>query len=1377
MRFKIRSNIFNLVVFFALTFFLTSTLHALDSHKRITQYDIRVFQSEDGLPTNSCYALFQDSKGYIWIGTQEGLVRYDGANFLLFTKDKYPGLREDFIEDIAEDKERNIWVATKGGGASRFDGKTFLTYDTTNGLASNSVSAITVGRDGTIWFGTEGGLSRLKTDSLTSFKIDAGKGTQNIFALLEDREGNLLVGGGQPGLYMFKDDSIYTLPLEGAYVTAICERNAGDVILGTSSGKLFSYQRGQIQKFELERLPTNHPVQDIHEDKEGNLWFCVVGDGIARYCQGDLEILKVENGLPGDNNFLLQLIEDREGSIWFVSEGGLFQMRDNKFIAFGMLEGFVNNNGASVCEDRDGNMWAALREGGIARFNDQTTKNYLVRDRLLSNEVESVYPAVDGGVWVGSVGGLNCFTNEKIIGYQLKDGLPENHIVALYKSHQGELWIGTQNGYLVKFNGNKFTSYRLATGESGSVIAIIETKDGDIWAGTRKQGMYEVSGGKVRRYTAQDGITARGVNAFYEDHDGVLWIATDDQGLYRYENGNFFNFSARDGLCFDRLYSILEDNLRYFWFHGNRGIFRVSKQELLDFAAGKADSLHSQAFSYLDGMRETECNGRRQPTAWKSRDGRLWFASIAGVVCVDPNNMPVNQVKPPVYVEKIITSGKVLSYPDSSAKIVLDHRENNLEFQYTALSFAVPKRVLFKYKLEGYDTDWVEAGTRRSAFYTNLSKGNYIFRVIACNNDEIWNEKGALVRFTITPFWWETGWAYLGYVVAGVMLLMFIVRVRTRKALANAQLRLKAEHAAKLEELDRIKTRFFANISHEFRTPLTLILGPLEQFLTKKVAGDPDTQYRIMYRNARRLQELINQLLDISKLEAGRMPLQTRPENVVSYMRTITMSFTSLAERKRISLEFNAPEEEIIVYVDHDKLEKIVNNLIYNAFKFTPEGGSIIVDCGFGIADFEKTKSGADTTFEEIRNPKSEISEFAEIRVRDTGPGIPPERLEKIFDRFYQLDDSQTRRQEGTGIGLALVKELVDLHKGEIHVTSEPGKGTAFIVRLPLGKDHLREDEIVSDAEKAAYQPAPSGIQDTGYPQSEERIWRSDQPSIVSDQEMPNSEGEEINISQSPDHPITPSPNILIVEDNSDLRYYIRTHLSREYRVIEAKNGKEGWEMALQTLPELVISDVMMPEMDGFELCRNLKTDEKTSHIPVILLTALASPESKLEGLDTRADDYIIKPFNAGELLARTRNLIELRKQLRERYRREITMQPGDIAFTRRDEAFLKKTFAIIEEHMGDQGFGVETLARELGWARETVYRKIKALTDLTAEKFIYDRRLRRAEQLLRESDYTITEIALETGFSSPGHLAKQFRERYAMSPKDYRKRHTQRLQ
>jgi signal transduction histidine kinase/DNA-binding response OmpR family regulator len=555
------------------------------------------------------------------------------------------------------------------------------------------------------------------------------------------------------------------------------------------------------------------------------------------------------------------------------------------------------------------------------------------------------------------------------------------------------------------------------------------------------------------------------------------------------------------------------------------------------------------------------------------------------------------------------------------------------------------------------------------------------------------------------------------------------------RARLKQELELEHLQAEKLQEIDRVKSRFFANISHEFRTPLTLILGPLEKLLAENVQEPVKKQYRLMLRNGRRLLRLINQLLDLARLEAGSMSLKARQENIVQLLKGIVLSFSSLAERKQITLKFHASEESIIVYVDRDKLEKIVSNLLSNAFKFTPEGGKISV---------QLTVNSDQLTANQLYTDHCLL-----ITVEDTGIGIHPDKLEKIFDRFYQADDSYTREQEGSGIGLALTKELVELHHGEIYVISEIGKGSTFIVRLPLGKEHLKQEEVVEEVFSDQF----SVISEQGVdsPSIQPSIDPSIQAQATSDQQ----------------------PVLLIVEDNADVRAYIRDYLDEDYQIIEAVDGNEGFEEAVRVVPDLIISDVMMPKIDGYELCRKLKTDERTSHIPVILLTARAGGESKVEGLETGADDYIIKPFDARELQVRVKNLIEQRRKLRECFRKEITLQPKAIAITSMDEQFLQKAMAAVEQNLSDAEFSTDEFARQVAMSRSQLHRKLYALTGQSTHEFIRAYRLHRAAQLLQHRAGTVSEICYDVGYNSLSHFAKAFREQFGQSPSEFAASHT----
>jgi signal transduction histidine kinase/DNA-binding response OmpR family regulator len=643
------------------------------------------------------------------------------------------------------------------------------------------------------------------------------------------------------------------------------------------------------------------------------------------------------------------------------------------------------------------------------------------------------------------------------------------------------------------------------------------------------------------------------------------------------------------------------------------------------------------------------------------------------------------------------------------------------------------------YTLEGFDEDWYTTGSdRRFVTYTNLDPGKYVFRVKGSNNDGVWNSTGASVAITITPPFWKTWWAYILYALAISAAVVGAWRATLSRARTLDEMKLRRMESEKLQELDQLKSRFFANISHEFRTPLALILGPLEQSLAKVRDKALKQSLAIARRNAGRLLRLINQLLDLSKMETGSMKLEAREENLVPLLRRFVQTFESLAESKRITLRFHAPEDQVLVYIDRDKLEKIMSNLLSNALKFTPAGGIVDLTLTRTTAIAEPGMGGGVS-----QGPRADL---VEIEVSDTGTGIPPDQIDKVFDRFYQVDGIHIREQEGTGIGLALSKELVELHHGEIAVSSAPGRGSRFTIRLPLGREHLSDSEL-------------------GNSTGEYEIIDHDTATAEVEGAEPS---DTMVTAETPTGSESTKSKVLIVEDNADMRHYIRSDLERDYSVQEAMDGDEGLQLARDQLPDLIISDVMMPGMDGFELCEHLKTDERTSHIPVVLLTAKAGQGDKLEGLETGADDYLTKPFDVRELRTRVRNLIDQRRRLRERFRRDVILDPKDITVTSMDERFLQRALDVIEAHMSEGDFGVAEFSQAVGMSRASLHNKLRALTGQPASDFIRTQRLIRAAQLLQKRFGNVTEVAFEVGFSNPSYFSECFKKQFGQSPSRY---------
>jgi signal transduction histidine kinase len=754
---------------------------------------------------------------------------------------------------------------------------------------------------------------------------------------------------------------------------------------------------------------------------------------------------------------------------------------------------------------------------------------------------------------------------------------------------------------------------------------------------------------------------------------------------------------------------------------------------------------------------------------YQSDDGRIFVGGARGTkngfFVFHPDSIYENTRVPQVVITdfKVRNSGYNLdSNITEKKRIILGHKEDFFSFEFTSLDFVDPDKNQHAYYLEGLEDDWIYCNNQRQANYTAVPPGDYTFRVKGSNNDGYWNESGASLHLTILPPPWKTWWAYLSYGIIASFIFYVIIRYYLRRQQLLHSLELKQVQTEKLEELDEMKSRFFANISHEFRTPLTLILGPLQGLISRISDKETKSELTLMQRNAIRLQSLINQLLSLSRLESGKMKLQAREENIVTLVRQYIQSFESYAKQKKIDLIFDTEKEEVQLWVDKEKMEKVLYNLLSNAFKYTPEGGRIAVS----IMGLKSSVVGRQSSVKSVKSTEDwrlKTEDLAAnsmvISISDTGSGIAPDHLAHIFDRFYQAEDSYNKDQEGTGIGLALAKELVELHHGEIRVESEVGKGTTFWIFLPIGEEHLKEEEKRR--------------------RGEEEMDISQQSTVSSQQSRQMELENEDMKSSTIHHPSSTihesAPLLLIVEDNRDLRQYIHGFLAADYEIIEGGDGESGFRMALEAIPDLIISDVMMPVMDGYELCQKIKTDEKTSHIPVILLTARADMESKIEGLETGADDFISKPFDAEELLVRIRNLIEQRRRLKERFMANVEkigfeelLKLPSTGIQSMDQQFIEKAFAIVQEELSNPDFSVTAFTDKMNMSRMQLHRKLVALTGHPANVFIRSIRLKKAAALLVNKSGNVTEIAYDVGFNNLSYFARCFKVQYGMSPSDF---------
>ncbi len=1371
-----------------LLLFLVLALMPIKPYAQEADAPFENITTKDGLSQNTVTCMLQDHQGFLWFGTEDGLNRYDGYQFVVYRHDPENAysLSDSNIYSLYEDRSGTIWVGTTTGGLNRFDRATgrFTHYKHKavppgakgpfDGPSGNHVSSIIEDHAGNLWMSVAGsGLNRMnrQTGKFTYYQHKPGDpyglSTNSVLGVHADRTGLLWVGTTR-GLHKLD-------PVTGRFTP-----------YGDTTSR-----------------PAN-TVYSIHEDRDGLLWLGGLAGTLTRFDPGNGAFTRYNNVSKGtrsvDNNLVMSICEDDRGDLWIATLGNginRFNKQTGSFTAYkhqpANPQSLVTDNIVSIGFDKSGILWAGTYGQGIAKLGWLTGRFTHLRHQpgnpnsLASNYITPVLEDSAGALWIGTVDqGLHRLdpASGRLAHYRREAGKPgslaSNAVFSLCADRQGTLWVGTSNGLsgldprtgrtrLYQHNpadsttllndfvsalyedrqGNfwvgarglskldrrtgKFTRYpyRRATGSPEPVLVecISEDRAGTLWVGSEAGlDQFDRRTGRYSAYRPANATHAKllsePVTCLYEDQAGTLWVGTV-AGLCKLNRaaGTVKLYRKKDGLPSNRILGVLEDDGGRLWLSTPEGLskFDPVRETFRNYNA--ADGLQSNEF--------------KQYAFCKRKNGDLVFGGVNGLNIFNPDSLRDNRHVPPVRLTDFQVFNKsvrvnpegncgadgfVLPRAVNEVEVIeLPYCYNVFSFQFAALDYTRPERNQYAYFMEGFDQDWTYPGNRRFVTYTNLHPGAYTFRVKGSNNDGVWSREGKAIRIVILPPRWLTWWAFAGYVLAVAALLYGVYRYLISRERLRNELQLERLESDKLQEMDQVKTRFFTNISHEFRTPLTLILGPLES----RLALAPDhypyhKEDQRMHSSAQRLLQLINQLLDISKLEAGRVKLQAAETDLARYVQAIVSSFASLAETRRITLGFHADPESIPAYADRDKLEKIVSNLLSNAFKFTPEGGRI---------DVRVSVTGG--------GPYG----AAQIAVHDSGIGIPPDRLGRIFDRFYQVDGSHTREQEGTGIGLALTKELITLHRGSITVRSEEGQGTCFTVRLLLGNAHLKADEII----------AVTGTGDV----------RPEAPSPFPEETVPGPAGPEAEAHDN-------RPLVLVVEDNASVRRYILDHFGGHYRMMEARDGQAGLERAIEQVPDLVISDWMMPRMDGAELCRRLKTDERTSHIPVILLTARASGESRVEGLETGADDYVTKPFSPRELQVRAKNLIEGRQRLRERFGREVKLQPGDVAVTPADEQFLNRAVAVVEQHLSDPDFSLEQFESAMTMSRLQLYRKLKSLTNHAPGEFIRTMRLKKAAQLLDKRAGSITEITYEVGFNNLSYFAKCFREYHGVTPSEY---------
>jgi len=775
---------------------------ALDPNRSLSEFGNQIWLTENGLPQNTVQAITQTRDGYLWIGTQEGLARFNGTGFVVFDKDNTPQFKSNDIRALLEDRTGALWISTSYGLVKR-QGGAFTSFTTAEGLPDNSIGPLAEGPDGTIWIATAGGLARYVNNSIGAFAAGELGKNDNIQTLFQDRSGVLWIGSAN-GLSTLKDNQTIESParqeLMGRNVSAVAQDKNGRLWFGTNSG-LVSFEGTRSTTYTTANgLPDDH-VNFLAADREGCVWIGTSG-GLARLRVDAQPSVTVFEGLS--SNLILSIFEDREGSLWVGTEsGGLNLLRDKKFTTFTTKQGLASDLVKSIYQDKSGAVWIGTNGGGLSVLRNGTFQSYTTKDGLSSNVVLSLYGDDKGTLWIGTPDGLSQLKDGKFKTFTVAEGLSSDLVRSIYVDRAGTVWVGTRNG-LNQIRDGVFTTFTTRDGLANDFIgAIFEDSRGSLWIGTRA-GLSELKAGKFKNITTRDGLSNDVITSLYEDRDGSLWIGTNGGGLNRLHDGRIVSYTTHNGLVDDVIYRILPDQQGKLWLSSPKGIFKLNVAELNDFAAGKTQSLHPVAYGTADGMLTRECSGGGHPAGWQDNRGQLWFSTIKGVAMIDPANIQFNREPPPVVIEQVRIDDQPVSLSNG---IRLAPGVTRLDFYYTALSFVAPDKVRFKYKLEGFDPDWIDGGTRRAAFYTNLKPGNYSFRVMAANNDGVWSEQGAAFQFYLQPRFYQTYWFYALLIILLAAVVWQLYRFRVR--------RIRAQFDAVLAERTRIAREIHDNLAQE----------------------------------------------------------------------------------------------------------------------------------------------------------------------------------------------------------------------------------------------------------------------------------------------------------------------------------------------------------------------------------------------------------------------------------------------------------------------------------------------------------------------------------------------------------------------------------
>ena len=1312
-----------------------------------SQIKFRQLSVQDGLSQNSAISITQDSIGYLWIATQDGLNKYDGRMFTTFpfafvdiTRSNYSNLGK-----VYTDKKGDIWIIPMDRLPYKLNTKT-NSFDPLAGVTD--ASAIFMDRELNLWIGTySDGLYALKNGQEKVQQVIPPTVLSNtIYNLTQNDKGVLLLAmEDEMAEYDARNNRF-------GYVRAhtnqgiMVDANFSDIVvdgsarewIGTFGDGLYFRSSGggplnRIHNLSFkDSLPTDLNITDLYLDSKDRLWIATYGHGLYMVNFEQFSIINFvtekHNPTALHYNDILSIYEDYTGTLWFGTDGAGMSYYDeylekfNSFTDYQTPEDVSIDVVRSIVVDKEKSVWIGTSGKGLTQYSPDTnswrTFKAISGDNktISSDRIMSLYVDMDNNLWIGTQeGGLNImepggnilhFSNTSEI------KLNANTVWCIFEDKDNRVWLGTRDQGLIQFDKENGVISQYAYDSrnkngipSNNIRAITADGEGNLWIATESHGIayFDVKKETFRAFqylTNTNSLSSNSIKSLYYAPSGILWIGTNGDGLNAYDvkNKRFYHYSEKDGLANNVIYGILPDSEGNLWLSSNKGITKFTRGNILDEAPDIVN------YANYEGL-ATEFN---TGAAYKDSEGSLYFGGLDGFYWFRPNELKENNILP----KTMITGFDVFNTPMPLTEgLALEAKQNTISFTFSSLQYSLPQKNQYQYRLVNFDTEWVFSGNKNFARYTRLPPGDYEFQVKSSNYDGVWNNVPVSYSFSILAPWYLTLPAKIAYVLLFFMLLYGVYAYLKWRWRMQLSLRLKVEETERFKELNEFKSKLYTDISHEFRTPLTLISGPVDVKLGQGNLSDSDfANFSMMKRNINRLIALVDQLLHLAKLEKGKLKLRIAKGDLGLFLGMLTSSFRYRASMGNIDYRVEI-DPLPNAWFDEDAMEKIIVNLLSNAFKYVSEEGM----CQF-IANNKDGK--------------------VVISVKNTVENYSDMDIDLLFTRFYQKDEYS----EGAGVGLSLVKELINIYQGTISAQMEKGGVIHFMVTLPIIRSEFKNLEAI------------------------EEVVEIDAPTINNHKEglVPTKNPKEQN-EKTKDLPI-----LLIVEDHEEIREFLYAVWSTKYRILQASNGLEGVKTALEVVPDLIISDVRMPVCDGIELCNRLKTDERTSHVPIILLTAGIDEEQELKGLLSGADDFITKPFKVRSLETRVENLIGTRKMLRKRYSHELILEAKDIAITPTDEVFLTRLEKVLEECLLDTKFNAAAFCAKLGMSRMQLHRKLLAYTGLSTTAFIRSQRLKRAIHILKTSDASINEIAYAVGFNTPSYFIKCFKEVYKKTPTEY---------